>query len=99
MVELLHDGNFLLDEVDGISSAFRSGRVPTRITMQGRVEVTGGCKMPLFWLALGLAKDVRLSSLAQSRLGEFLDRLDKALASEMPQLDAVESNLTYSLPY
>jgi len=70
MVEFLHDGNLLLDEVQRIV-LFRD-----RVPMQRGVEAQAGRKSTLPPPpCAGAAQQVRLGALTQARFGEFFNSL------------------------
>jgi len=75
VVELLHDGNLFLDQLEGIV-LFRD-----IVPVQGRIEANaGGEGAPaVVWTA----EEVRLGAFPQTGLGELLDCLSSALALPM----------------
>ena len=67
MVELLHDGNLLLDQFESIVL----GPVGGRVSVQRGVEANAGGQGAA--AVAGPAEEVRLGAFAQARLGELLD--------------------------
>jgi hypothetical protein len=66
MVELLHDGNLLLDQLERSVLAL-GGRVPEQRGIEANAGWQGASTVA------GSAEQVRLGAFAQTRLGELLD--------------------------
>ena len=72
MVELLHDGNLLLDEVEAAQVLGLAGRVPVQRGVEAEASGEGALAAAA---GAGAAEEVRLGALAEARLGELLDGL------------------------
>lgn len=78
MVELLHDGDFFLDEIQAAEVFVLLGAVP----VEGGVEAEAGGEGALAAAAGGGApQEVRLGAFAEAGFGEFFDGLDDACVS------------------
>lgn len=67
MVELLHDGDLLLDQFKGIVLAGVDGRVSVQRGVEANAGGQGASSIA------GAAEEIGLGALAQARLGELLD--------------------------
>ena len=74
VIELLHDRNFLLDQAEGVVS-FVSRLFAIGAEVERRIEAQSSSDVSWSSSGVRFSKQIRLRSLAQSRLGELFDSL------------------------